>query len=178
MSDCCHWEENFPCKFQRIDQNTIYSLFSIQLTLFPYNKTRSWFIPSVQGLRLDVSIQNRVGLLSDITRVFRENGLSISRAEVGIQGEKAIGTFYVKDASGQAVNPDTLETVRREIGGTVLVANNSSGRSSSQPASSSNTSPSISTGSSAKQDKPVFSLGSLLWSQVEWLSSNFRPIKS
>ncbi|XP_009770494.1 ACT domain-containing protein ACR1 [Nicotiana tabacum] len=130
------------------------------------------------GLRLDVSTQNRVGLLSDVTRVFRENGLSISRAEIGIQGEKAVGTFYVKDASGQAVNPETLETVQREIGGTVLVVNKSLGRSTSQPTSS-NTSPSISTSrSSSKQDKPGFSLGSLLWSQVEWLSSNFRPIKS
>nr|XP_016463719.1 PREDICTED: ACT domain-containing protein ACR1-like isoform X2 [Nicotiana tabacum] len=131
------------------------------------------------GLRLDVSTQNRVGLLSDVTRVFRESGLSISRAEIGIQGEKAVGTFYVKDASGQAVNPETLETVRREIGGTVLVVNKSLGRSSSQPTSSSNTIPNISTSrSSSKQDKPGFSLGSLLWSQVEWLSSNFRPIKS
>ncbi|XP_009629350.1 ACT domain-containing protein ACR1 [Nicotiana tomentosiformis] len=131
------------------------------------------------GLRLDVSTQNRVGLLSDVTRVFRESGLSISRAEIGIQGEKAVGTFYVKDASGQAVNPETLETVRREIGGTVLVVNKSLGRSSSQPTSSSNTTPNISTShSSSKQDKPGFSLGSLLWSQVEWLSSNFRPIKS
>ncbi|OIT21856.1 PREDICTED: ACT domain-containing protein ACR1 [Nicotiana attenuata] len=131
------------------------------------------------GLRLDVSTQNRVGLLSDVTRVFRENGLSISRAEIGIQGEKAVGTFYVKDASGQAVNPETLETVRREIGGTVLVVNKSLGKSTSQPTSSSNTSPSVSTShSSSKQDKPGFSLGSLLWSQVEWLSSNFRPIKS
>ncbi|KAK4346682.1 hypothetical protein RND71_033021 [Anisodus tanguticus] len=128
------------------------------------------------GLRLDVTTQNRVGLLSDITRIFRENGLSISRAEVGVQGEKAVGTFYVKDASGQAVNPETLEIVRREIGGTVLVANNSSGRPSSQPSTLSNTSPSIST--SSKQDKPGFSLGSMFWSQLEWLSSNFRPIKS
>ncbi|KAJ8545974.1 hypothetical protein K7X08_018557 [Anisodus acutangulus] len=131
------------------------------------------------GLRLDVTTQNRVGLLSDITRIFRENGLSISRAEVGVQGEKAVGTFYVKDASGQAVNPETLEIVRREIGGTVLVANNSSGRPSSQPSTLSNTSPSISTSSSSsKQDKPGFSLGSMFWSQLEWLSSNFRPIKS
>ncbi|XP_059293484.1 ACT domain-containing protein ACR1 [Lycium ferocissimum] len=131
------------------------------------------------GLRLDVSIQNRLGLLSDITRVFRENGLSISRAEVGVQGEKAVGTFYVKDASGQAVNAETLETVRREIGGTVQVANKSSGRPSSQQTTLSNTSPSISTSSSSgKQDKPGFSLGSMFWSQLEWLSSNFRPIKS
>lgn len=131
------------------------------------------------GLRLDVTTQNRVGLLSDITRVFRENGLSLSRAEVGVQGEQAVGTFYVKDASGQAVNPETLETVRREIGGTVLVENKSSGRPSSQPSTLLNTIPSISTSSSSgKPEKPGFSLGSMFWSQLEWLSSNFRPIKS
>ncbi|CAN4083054.1 unnamed protein product [Withania somnifera] len=134
------------------------------------------------GLRLDVTTQNRVGLLSDITRVFRENGLSISRAEVGVQGEQAVGTFYVKDTSGQAVNPKTLEAVRREIGGTVLVANRSSEWPSSQPSTLSNTSTSLSSSSSSgsgkQDDKPVFSLGSMFWSQLEWLSSNFRPIKS
>ncbi|KAM3286088.1 ACT domain-containing protein ACR1 [Capsicum chacoense] len=132
------------------------------------------------GLRLDVTTQNRVGLLADVTRVFRENGLSISRAEIGVQGEQAVGTFYVKDTSGQAVNPETLEIVRREIGGTVLVANEFSGRPSSQPSTSSNTSPSISISSSSgkQDDKPGFSLGSMFWSQLEWLSSNFRPIKS
>lgn len=58
---------------------------------------------------------------------FWENGLSISRTEVGVQGEQAVGTFYVKDTSGQDVTSETLEVVRREIGGTVLVANKSSG---------------------------------------------------
>lgn len=134
------------------------------------------------GLRLDVTTQNRVGLLADVTRVFRESGLSISRAEVGLQGEQAVGTFYVKDTSGQAVTPETLETVRREIGGTVLVAHKSSEAPSSQRTTLSNTSPIISTSgssSSGKQDsKPGFSLGSMFWSQLEWLSSNFRPIKS
>lgn len=133
-------------------------------------------------MRLDVTTQNRVGLLADVTRVFRENGLSISRTEVGVQGEQAVGTFYVKDTSGQAVTSETLEIVRREIGGTVLVANKSSERPSSQPTNLSNTSPSISTSTSSsngKQDnKPGFSLGSMFWSQLEWLSSNFRPIKS
>jgi len=134
----------------------------------------------VQELRLDVTTQNRVGLLADVTRVFRENGLSISRTEVGVQGEQAVGTFYVKDTSGQAVTSETLEIVRREIGGTVLVVNKSSERPSSQPTNLSNTSTSTSSSSSnGKQDnKPGFSLGSMFWSQLEWLSSNFRPIKS
>ncbi|MCD7471034.1 hypothetical protein HAX54_011314 [Datura stramonium] len=90
----------------------------------------------VTGLRLDVTTQNRVGLLSDITSVW-EKQLSISRAEVGVQGEQAVGTFYVKDASGQAVNPETLETVE-EIRH-CLVEDKSSGRPSSQPSTLSNT---------------------------------------
>lgn len=119
------------------------------------------------GLRLDVCTQNRLGLLSDITRVFRENGLSISRAEIGTRGERAVGSFYVTDASGHDLNPNTVELVRQEIGGTILVVNNSS----DWPAASS----SVSRGA---QERAKFSLGSLLWSQLERISSNFGPIKS
>ncbi|KAI6695081.1 hypothetical protein NL676_022791 [Syzygium grande] len=68
------------------------------------------------GLRLEVSTQNRPGLLSDVTRVFRENGLSITRAEVGIHGERAIGPFYVTETSANNVNLSTVELVRKEIG--------------------------------------------------------------
>ncbi|CAK9156378.1 unnamed protein product [Ilex paraguariensis] len=125
-----------------------------------------------QGLRLDVCTQNRLGLLSDVTRVFRENGLSITRTEIGTSGERAVGTFYVKDASGHNLNPQTVEAVRREIGGTILVVNESS---VSSPPNSSSTSRS---NSGKEENRPRFSLGSLLWSQLEWLSSNFRPVKS
>ncbi|KAF3618084.1 putative protein PHLOEM PROTEIN 2-LIKE A10-like [Capsicum annuum] len=105
----------------------------------------------------------RVGLLADVTRVFREKELSISRAEIGVQGEQTVVTFYVKYTSGKAVNPETLEILRREIEGTFLVANESSGRPSSQPSTSSNIRPNISSNSSS----------SMFWSQLEWLSSNF-----
>ncbi|RVX23806.1 ACT domain-containing protein ACR1 [Vitis vinifera] len=68
------------------------------------------------GLRLDIRIKNRLGLLSDITRVFRENGLSIRMAEIGIHGERASGSFYVTDVSGRDVSPNTVELIRKEIG--------------------------------------------------------------
>lgn len=129
----------------------------------------------VQGLRLDVCTRNRVGLLSDVTRVFRENGLSIVRAEVGVRGQRAVGSFYVTDTSGENVNPDIVEAVRREIGGTVLVVNRSSLSWSPQSFSS------ISRNNSSdveEEERPRFSLGALLWSQLERLSSSFRPIKS
>ncbi|CAI9780801.1 unnamed protein product [Fraxinus pennsylvanica] len=125
------------------------------------------------GLRLDICTENRTGLLSDITRVLRENGLSITRAEIGTRGGRAVGTFYVKDTSGQNVDPETLETVRREIGSTVVVVNKP--LSTPSRATSSRTSRS---NSSEIQERPRFTLGSLLWSHLERISSNFKPIKS
>lgn len=121
-------------------------------------------------MRLDVCTHNRTGLLSDVTRVFRENGLSISRAEVGMQDERAIGSFYVTDVSGEAVSEHTIEMVRSEIGGSVLVVNRSPRWTSRTPSTAS-----LSRTSSGSVDdgKPRFSLGTLLWSQLERLSGNF-----
>ncbi|KAK3006371.1 hypothetical protein RJ639_017482 [Escallonia herrerae] len=79
------------------------------------------------GLRLDLCTRDRVGLLSDVTRAFRENGLSITRAEIGRRGEKAVGSFYVTDTSGHNVNPEMLEAMRKEIGGSVLVVDKTCG---------------------------------------------------
>lgn len=127
------------------------------------------------GIRLDVTTENRIGLLSDVTRVFRENGLSIARAEIGTKGDRAVGTFYVKDASGQNVSRETLETVQREIGGTVLVVDKPLDLQSRATSSSTSRRNSAGIG---EEERPKFSLGSLFWSQLERLSSNFRPIKS
>ncbi|KAG5241051.1 ACT domain-containing protein [Salix suchowensis] len=68
------------------------------------------------GLRLDISSDNRMGLLSDLTRALRENGLSISSAEIGANGDRAVGSFYVTDASGYEANPQAIEQVKKEIG--------------------------------------------------------------
>ncbi|KAJ9177395.1 hypothetical protein P3X46_012618 [Hevea brasiliensis] len=127
------------------------------------------------GLRLDVCTHNRVGLLSDVTRVFRENGLSISRAEIGTEGNKAVGSFYVTDASGDEVNSRTIELVRKEIGGSILVVNKSPGWTPRTPSTGN-----IRRSSSGRvgEDKPRFSLGSLLWSHLERLSNNFGSIRS
>ncbi|KAJ8769315.1 hypothetical protein K2173_002519 [Erythroxylum novogranatense] len=123
------------------------------------------------GLRLDVCTRNRIGLLSDVTRVFRENGLSISRAEIGSHGDKAVGSFYVTDASGYEVSPQTVELVRKEIGGSVLVVNRSPGWTPKTPKMSTSI-------SSVDEDKPRFWIGTLLWSKLERLSSNFGSIRS
>lgn len=65
-------------------------------------------------------MSDRVGLLSDVTRIFRENGLTVIRAEVSTRGGKAINTFYVRDAAGNSVDAKTLEAIRQSIGLTVL----------------------------------------------------------
>ncbi|MQM19734.1 hypothetical protein Taro_052741 [Colocasia esculenta] len=59
--------------------------------------------------------KDRVGLLSDITRIFRENGLSIKRAVISTKGSKAVDTFCVSDMSGNPVDPKTVESIRRQI---------------------------------------------------------------
>ncbi|CAL4939928.1 unnamed protein product [Urochloa decumbens] len=73
-----------------------------------------------EGLKLELSTGDRVGLLSDVTRIFRENGLTVTRAEVATRGNKAINTFFVRDTAGSSVELKTLEAIRQEIGQTVL----------------------------------------------------------
>lgn len=115
--------------------------------------------------------RNRSGLLSDVTRVIRENGLSIARAEIGIHGEKAVGSFHVTDACGDNVDPDNVEAVKKEIdkfGGVVLVSNGSSSLTCSSNRSSSNNN------TEEEQERPISSLGTLVWSHIERFRASFR----
>ncbi|KAG4926046.1 hypothetical protein JHK87_051586 [Glycine soja] len=73
-----------------------------------------------EGIKLELCGEDRVGLLSDVTRIFRENGLSVNRAEVTTRGSQAMNVFYVTDVSGNPVKSETIETVRKEIGLTIL----------------------------------------------------------
>lgn len=74
-----------------------------------------------EGLSLELCAKDRVGLLSEVTRVFRENGLSVIRAGVSTVGEKAKNVFYVRDASGNPVDMKTIEELRKEIGRTMML---------------------------------------------------------
>ena len=74
----------------------------------------------MQGLRLDLCTSDRPGLLSDVTCICRENGLSVTRAEVTTREEKEINAFYVTDVAGNPVDSKTVEAVRQEIGQAVL----------------------------------------------------------
>ncbi|XP_010260920.1 PREDICTED: ACT domain-containing protein ACR4-like [Nelumbo nucifera] len=73
-----------------------------------------------EGLKLELCTTDRVGLLSDVTRIFRENGLAVTRAEVTTRAGKAINTFYVRDAAGNPVDAKTIDSIRQVIGQTIL----------------------------------------------------------
>jgi hypothetical protein len=64
-----------------------------------------------QGLELELEVrtEDRVGLLSEITRVFRENSLSIIRAAITTKDGKAEDTFYVSDTYGNPVDGRTID---------------------------------------------------------------------
>ncbi|XP_047322715.1 ACT domain-containing protein ACR4-like isoform X2 [Impatiens glandulifera] len=73
-----------------------------------------------EGLKLELCTKDRVGLLSDVTRIFRENSLAVIRAEVATRAGKAVNTFYVRDSSGYPVDRKIIESVRQSIGKTIL----------------------------------------------------------
>ncbi|KAI5058130.1 hypothetical protein GOP47_0026300 [Adiantum capillus-veneris] len=76
-----------------------------------------------QGIRLELCMGDRVGLLSDVTRIFREYGLSVTRADVTTRGNKAMNTFYVTDTLGGPVDMKIIETIRKEIGQQIIHVN-------------------------------------------------------
>ncbi|KAJ4884631.1 ACT domain-containing protein ACR3 [Raphanus sativus] len=53
--------------------------------------------------------------LSEVTRILREHGLSVTRAGVTTVGEQAVNVFYVRDASGNPVDVKTIDALRGEI---------------------------------------------------------------
>ncbi|KAK8510578.1 hypothetical protein V6N12_055505 [Hibiscus sabdariffa] len=74
-----------------------------------------------EGLSLELCAKDRCGLLSEVTRILRENGLSVRRAGVSTVGEKAVNVFYVRDAYGNPVDAKTIEALRKEIGHTMML---------------------------------------------------------
>lgn len=74
----------------------------------------------MQGLELELCTEDRIGLLSDITRIFRENSLCIKRAEISTKGGKVQDTFHVTDVTGNPVDPKIIDSIRRQIGQTKL----------------------------------------------------------
>ncbi|KAH7670223.1 [Protein-PII] uridylyltransferase protein [Dioscorea alata] len=115
---------------------------------------------TTEGLRLELCCNDRVGLLSDVTRIFRENGLSVSRAEVTTRGSKAVNVFFVTDTYGNKVQSRVIETIRSEIGEAILRVKD------------------IAAYSRSKSDTEKFSFGTLFRSRSEKFLSNLGLIRS
>jgi UTP:GlnB (protein PII) uridylyltransferase len=71
-------------------------------------------------LELEVRSGDRAGLLSDVTRIFRENGLTIQRAEIASEGGEAVDTFYLSDPQGHPIEAKTIDAIRAQIGEATL----------------------------------------------------------
>jgi formyltetrahydrofolate hydrolase len=74
----------------------------------------------MQGVRLELSTEDRQGLLAEVMRTFRENGLNVTRADIATTGDLAANTFYVTDAIGYTADQKIIESVRQKIGLTNL----------------------------------------------------------
>ncbi|KAH6758606.1 ACT domain repeat 6 [Perilla frutescens var. frutescens] len=71
---------------------------------------------SSKGLELELCADDRIGLLSSITRILRENSLCVKRAEISTKGGKARDIFYVADSTGNQVDPRIVDSIRQQIG--------------------------------------------------------------
>ncbi|KAK7844697.1 act domain-containing protein acr8 [Quercus suber] len=69
-----------------------------------------------EGVRLEFSAEDRQGLLADVTRTFRENGLNVTRADISTERDMAVNEFYVTDAIGNTADSKLIEAVRQKIG--------------------------------------------------------------
>ncbi|RRT42876.1 hypothetical protein BHE74_00044792 [Ensete ventricosum] len=69
-----------------------------------------------QGMRLEMSMPDRRGLLAEVTRTFRENGLSVTRAEITTKAGEAKNEFCVTDTSGQLPDRRAINAVIERIG--------------------------------------------------------------
>ncbi|KAJ8506182.1 hypothetical protein OPV22_007068 [Ensete ventricosum] len=69
-----------------------------------------------EGMRLEMSMPDRRGLLAEVTRTFRENGLSVTRAEITTKAGEAKNEFCVTDTSGQLPDRRAINAVIERIG--------------------------------------------------------------
>lgn len=74
----------------------------------------------LQGVRLELCTEDKVGLLAEVTRTFRENGLNVTRAEISTTMDTVLNIFYVTDVLGNPADPKIIEAVRHRIGLTNL----------------------------------------------------------
>ncbi|KAI9119170.1 hypothetical protein K1719_009845 [Acacia pycnantha] len=73
-----------------------------------------------EGVTLELFTADRLGLLSDVTRIFRENSLDVTRAQVVTKKGKAVNTFYIRGASQCPIDSNSIESIRQIIGNNIL----------------------------------------------------------
>lgn len=103
-------------------------------------------------------------MLSDITRVLRENGLAVVRADIATEGGKARNIFYLRDNSGNNIDMKFLKSMKTEMGEIDVAVNDET------TITTTTTTSSMTRGSSFR------SFGDLMKSQFEKLSQNFITI--
>ncbi|XP_062215221.1 ACT domain-containing protein ACR4-like [Phragmites australis] len=74
-----------------------------------------------EGVKLELCTKDKVGLLSEVTRIFRENSLTVTRAEVSTRGRMAVNMFYVRGSAGEPVDQKTIDSIRQAIGQNIQV---------------------------------------------------------
>ncbi|XP_039141123.1 ACT domain-containing protein ACR2 isoform X2 [Dioscorea cayenensis subsp. rotundata] len=108
-----------------------------------------------EGVRLELCAKTSVGLLPYVTRILREYGLTVTRADIATDGGKTKNVFYVQDISGNEVDMDILESMQKELEPLAFQVKNEVLRRTTS------------------MEKESFSFGSLLKSQLEWFSHNY-----
>uniref|UniRef100_A0ACD6ADH5 Uncharacterized protein n=1 Tax=Avena sativa TaxID=4498 RepID=A0ACD6ADH5_AVESA len=114
---------------------------------------------STEGLGLELCCEDRVGLLSDVTRIFREHGLSVTHAEVETRGERAANVFYVTTSSGMPVQAQAVEAVRAEIGDEILFVREDAAAPKSPPGREGGGGRSLGNMIRSRSEKFLFNLG-------------------
>ncbi|GAU20708.1 hypothetical protein TSUD_231220 [Trifolium subterraneum] len=69
-----------------------------------------------EGVQLELCTEDKKGLLAEVMRTFRENGLNVTRAEISTVDNMATNVFYVTDVIGNPADPKIIESVRQKIG--------------------------------------------------------------
>lgn len=99
--------------------------------------------------------------------MFRENGLSVTRADVVTRDEQAVNVFYVTDAAGEPVKRHIVDAMQKEMGRTILNVTEVPRLSRSPPNEPAKGSKGFSLGSLLKSqsERFMYSLSSLGWAR-------------
>lgn len=99
--------------------------------------------------------------------MFRENGLSVTRADVVTRDKQAVNVFYVTDAAGKPVDRRVVESMQDKMGKAILNVTEVPRLSRSPPNEPAKGSKGFSLSTLLKQqsEKFIYGLGSLGWAR-------------